>query len=251
MNRTDALNYVIKEKGYISYLEIGIQHGNNFNSIKCRDKVGVDPNVDIKGVFKKTSDQFFESNSKKFDLIFIDGMHTHAQSMKDFEQAKKVLNKGGAIAFHDALPHNEEYTKPHWCGDVYKTCLKVSQDHYVITFSEDHGVCFVYPDFKAVKVSGESINAYPGIDKLKSLLNAVDDLSSLVEESISTDFSKAELWNTDAENQQNDKVKGPAILDELTDDELKAEYKRLNGGKSARGKFNRENMIKKIYELQS
>ena len=34
----------------------------------------------------------------------IDGLHTFEQSLKDFYNAWEVLNKGGAVVFHDTIP---------------------------------------------------------------------------------------------------------------------------------------------------
>jgi len=40
---------------------------------------------------------------KKFDFIFIDGEHSYDAVMNNFEIAVRLLNKGGAIVFHDVL----------------------------------------------------------------------------------------------------------------------------------------------------
>ena len=54
--------------------------------------------------YKITSDAFFAQNKERFDCIFIDGLHTLEQSLKDFYNAWEVLNKGGAVVFHDTNP---------------------------------------------------------------------------------------------------------------------------------------------------
>ena len=48
---------------------------------------------------KKTSDDFFESNDKTFDAIFIDGMHQSDYVLRDFNNAMDCLNDGGIIFF--------------------------------------------------------------------------------------------------------------------------------------------------------
>lgn len=233
MNRTDALNHVIQKMGFKSYLEIGIQHGVNFTKIKCASKIGVDPGVsEVAGhkIVSKTSDEYFSASKAGVDLIFIDGDHSAEQSMKDFNNALEHLNEGGCIAFHDALPHNEEYTGPLWCGEVYKTCLEVSKKYYVTTFEEDHGVCFVWPEVANIQDDRVSFDKYPGIAQLKKWLNATSDLNQLIPQLSET-----------AKHEDGDP---------RSDDELKEQYKQLSGS-GYRGKFKRETIIQKINELRA
>ena len=92
-----------------------------------------------------TSDAFFAQNKERFDCIFIDGLHTFEQSLKDFYNAWEVLNKGGAVVFHDTNPDNKEYAKSfkdggQWCGDVYRTIVRlysVGSEYH--TFPDDRG----------------------------------------------------------------------------------------------------------------
>lgn len=53
--------------------------------------------------YKGTSDSFFETNTKTYDFIYIDGDHTALGVLKDGVNAIKVLNPGGIIAFDDYL----------------------------------------------------------------------------------------------------------------------------------------------------
>lgn len=43
MTRTDIINFLIKHKKFKSYLEIGLDNGDNFKNIKCDLKESVDP----------------------------------------------------------------------------------------------------------------------------------------------------------------------------------------------------------------
>jgi predicted O-methyltransferase YrrM len=51
--------------------------------------------------FKGTSDNFFKSNTQKFDFIYVDGDHTAYGVLKDAVSAYECLEVGGIIAFDD------------------------------------------------------------------------------------------------------------------------------------------------------
>src|SRR5688500_11701548 len=89
MTRTELINYIIKKQGYSTYLEIGIGTGKNFEAIKCRLKVGVDPAIEYKKgkLYNETSDSFFAKNNGGYDIIFIDGLHHADQVRKDIINA--------------------------------------------------------------------------------------------------------------------------------------------------------------------
>ena len=74
-HRFDIINNIIKYKKYNSYLEIGCQADVSFKKILAADKIGVDP-MDG-GTHRMTSDNFFKTNQKTFDIIFIDGLHEY------------------------------------------------------------------------------------------------------------------------------------------------------------------------------
>lgn len=145
ITRTDILNHLIAEANPSNYLEIGYGEGDNFKKIKIAEKVSVDP-YNEGATFQMTSDQFFKQNKEKFDLIFIDGDHSYGQVKKDFENALKVLNKGGAIVLHDTAPKDREYSSLDWCGEPYKLISELANSNRLLkwyTVPEDHGVCVV------------------------------------------------------------------------------------------------------------
>ena len=52
-----------------------------------------------------TSDNYFFNNKNNlFDLIFLDGLHTYEQTIKDIFNSLKTLKKNGVIIVHDCLP---------------------------------------------------------------------------------------------------------------------------------------------------
>lgn len=152
MTRTHILNYLADQLGFRSYLEIGVQNvRNNFRKVKCPIKVGVDPEVDDIHVFRQKSDDFFEMNKTRFDLIFIDGLHEYDQVKRDLENSLQILTPGGIIMLHDTLPDNERATliprqTVQWYGDVYKLVLDMAgrNDVRYLTVDTDCGCTIVW-----------------------------------------------------------------------------------------------------------
>ena len=114
-NRIEIIQNIINLKKYNSYLEIGTFKDELFNAINCENKVGVDPVSG--GNIRKTSDQFFNDNKNKFDLIFIDGLHLEEQVDKDIANSLKHLNKSGFLIMHDCNPPTKFHQREqHWCS---------------------------------------------------------------------------------------------------------------------------------------
>jgi len=136
--RQNVINHIIKKYNYDnpSYLEIGVWYGETFKNVNATIKDGVDPGqyCDCNYVnYKMTSDEFFENHiPKKYDIIFIDGLHTAHQVSKDLQNAIKNLNDGGVIILDDVYPHNENEQNAldlnkigSQTGDVWKAVYNV------------------------------------------------------------------------------------------------------------------------------
>jgi hypothetical protein len=117
MKRSDVINQIIKKYNYDNpnYLEVGVYTGSTFCEIMTNNKDGVDPEHYCKSNYvnyKMTSDEFFEKHvNKKYDIIFIDGLHTAYQVTVDLYNSIKNLNNGGFIVLDDVYPHSEEEQK--------------------------------------------------------------------------------------------------------------------------------------------
>jgi hypothetical protein len=133
MNRTQIINSLIKKNQYNNYLEIGVRNlKDNFNHIKCANKVGVDPAIsagqytlpDIGYALK--SDEYFAQINKnnKFDIIFIDGWHMEDQVDKDIANSLQLLNTGGTIVMHDCNPPDLRHEAWDLCGTVWRSFYK-------------------------------------------------------------------------------------------------------------------------------
>lgn len=154
-NHTQLLNALIEKHNLQSYLEIGVQNPeNNFYKINAVNKHGVDPASSGPNIWPYESDIFFASNEvKKYDLIFIDGLHHADQVKRDFENSLRCLTDNGFILIHDVLPENEPGTRvpretKQWWGDVYKWAMNIGQYPRIgyKTFNIDNGCMLVWKD---------------------------------------------------------------------------------------------------------
>ena len=117
------LNYLARGLKAENYLEIGVFNGDTFRDVEVANKTGVDPEFrfdwrelnDGSSIILKptTSDSFFETldPGQRFDLIFIDGLHTFDQSYRDIINALRHAHSRTVILIDDTIP----------C-DVFSTC---------------------------------------------------------------------------------------------------------------------------------
>ncbi len=150
-DRTLLIQKVINQLKADYYLEIGINYGINILNVICPRKLGVDPRVRItprKKIFSYfknpsnlfnrlypcTSDKFFENNEnflKKIglDVVFIDGLHTYDQSLRDVLNTLKFLNDNGIIIMHDVNPISKRSAQFGRLGDTWKTIIHLRSKH--------------------------------------------------------------------------------------------------------------------------
>lgn len=179
--RYELINILIDKYEFNDYLEIGYQQGINYNKINIKNKTAVDPSplmnistndVDIingiyverkNNLYLTTSDLFFQKFTYKYDIIFIDGLHTYDQVKKDFDNSIKSLNPNGVIVLHDMNPDDvfyngsiitgEERSKSfdeggQWNGDCFKLAIDISNGLYnyeYVTLDMDNGCMVVFP----------------------------------------------------------------------------------------------------------
>ena len=157
--RFEVINKIIKKKNYKNYLEIGCFKDENFKEIIIERKVGVDPVSG--GTIRSTSDNFFKTNNKIFDIIFIDGLHYFDQVKKDIENALEALSERGIIIIHDCLPSRIRdqmipRSHEHWNGDVWKVVVefrtKINVDVYTCMADEGLGIIFKKKNLNRLKL---------------------------------------------------------------------------------------------------
>ena len=136
--RWDLINYLINKNNYLSYLEIGCDDDVLFKKIKIKSKIGVDPVSG--GTIRKTSNDFFKNNEKKFDIVFIDGLHHYKQVKQDILNSINFLNEDGIILLHDCMPDSMSKQavpryRMQWNGDVWKAITYFRQEKFLDTFT--------------------------------------------------------------------------------------------------------------------
>lgn len=131
LHRWDLINAYIKHYSFNSFLEIGHDRGIAFDQVDIEHKESVDICPATKPTYLMSSDDFFEKYDTKYDIIFIDGLHEHAQVDRDIHNALAHLNVGGVIVMHDCHPISEACQqhlfaapKGSWTGDCWKAFVK-------------------------------------------------------------------------------------------------------------------------------
>lgn len=189
MTRNHIIQYFVRKNNYKTYLEIGCDKNQTFDHISCPFKIGVDPNSG--GNIRLTSDEFFQYNTQKFDLIFIDGLHHYNQVLLDFKNSLKFLNDNGTIVIHDMLPNNQIEQivpfNPHihgaWTGDVWRLSfdLIARNDITFKIYMEDYGVGVVTRGHQEPVFMEKSIKTWSEFLLHKSklpIVSFVDELKS-------------------------------------------------------------------------
>jgi len=188
MYRYDIINMLAKKNNAEDYLEVGLSRGRNFVRVDIKNKIGVDPRPrermgrqNVTHVM--TSDEFFEQNHKKFDIIFIDGLHTSEQVYKDINNALTFLNDGGYVICHDMNPSTEG-AHDNSCGasgDCWRALVRLRQERgglNVFVVDTDYGCGVISKAFpyyrgqKKLEINEEL--SYKGLDgNRKEWLNLI------------------------------------------------------------------------------
>ncbi len=173
LKRSAFVNRAISKYKKCKYIEIGTRYGDTFTAVPLNDadKYGVDP--DGVGNYKLLSDDFFKKyKNVKYDVAFIDGLHTYEQCKKDVINCCNHLKKDGVILMHDMLPLDPlESTKiqlqSKWCGDVWKVAFDLTYNSranfFIINADKGIGVLKIKKNFvyKSIKnINKKEFNFY-------------------------------------------------------------------------------------------
>src|ERR1022692_701090 len=166
------------------YLEIGVWLGETFHAVKATRKVAVDPKFKFaaqdreagdKVIYHETiSDIYFgelASSDEKFDVIFLDGLHTFEQTLRDLLNAEAYLKPNGVVIIDDVMPNSyqaslREYERfaavreatgskdLSWMGDVFRLVFFIDtffQQYSYATVLENHGQLVLWPERREAK----------------------------------------------------------------------------------------------------
>jgi hypothetical protein len=149
------VNALIGQLHLTSYLEIGVLEGETFANVLARRRYGVDPVPLFDAVLLPrgsrfavmTSDDFFAKirPSKRFDVAFIDGLHTVEQTYRDLINTFAHLRRG-VVLIDDTVPSDEYSAIPDqdesyrareaaglegrpWHGDVWRVVMILERHH--------------------------------------------------------------------------------------------------------------------------
>lgn len=140
------ISSLVNKCKFTSYLEIGIKNGKLYKNIKCKNKLGVDPSPiwSDDTICHKTSDEFFKTNKRTFDIIFIDGWHESEQVLRDINNSLNFLNPNGFILMHDCNPslYDRQKAPTPWNGDCWKALVKARTiyPYEIFTVDADQGI---------------------------------------------------------------------------------------------------------------
>lgn len=160
------------------YLEVGVCSGRTFDRARAAAKVAVDPvfefdheapERDVPGVeyHPVTSDHYFGTvvdPDRRFDVVYLDGLHTVEQTLRDVTNALHHLQPQGVILIDDvrpsshlaAIPDRQRFfevrnrlglTAQDWMGDVFRVVLAIEtffQHLSYATVAENHGQTVVW-----------------------------------------------------------------------------------------------------------
>jgi hypothetical protein len=176
--RADRINRIGRLSGARSYLEIGVFDGATFFDVDIKHKVAVDPNFLFDFASKEnrttkfypvTSDVYFQSCARgQFDIIYLDGLHTFEQTLRDFMNSLHYAHQKTVWLIDDTVP-NDNFSaladqercyrlrrmqgNPDWAwmGDVFKVVyfMRNAMRFYSVRTFTGHGQTVAWRDMTA------------------------------------------------------------------------------------------------------
>jgi hypothetical protein len=164
------------------YLEVGVSKGVTFHELTASRKVAVDPHFrfDVPEAealhpeatyHKMTSDEYFGTLAAgQFEVIFLDGLHTLEQTLRDLTSALEYIAHDGVIVIDDVLPISYFASMPSlrefkqlraanfvkrgsWMGDVFRLVFFIDTFFQQLSFrtvEENHGQLIAWKSARAM-----------------------------------------------------------------------------------------------------
>ena len=190
------------------YLEIGVSRGVTFHQVRAAAKVAVDPRFvfDVEAAraenrearyYEVTSDHYFGeivAPDERFDVVYLDGLHTAEQTLRDLLNTLSYLKPDGTIVIDDvkpvtalaAIPDRATFARVRaylgsrhkaWMGDVYKVVWFIDtflQQLSWRTVKENHGQAVVWQKRRS-RVRPRTIQAV-GLQSFEQFVTDIDTL---------------------------------------------------------------------------
>ncbi|MER2264568.1 class I SAM-dependent methyltransferase [Methylobacterium oxalidis] len=173
----ERINRLARICGARRYLEVGVFHGHTFFNVDVDFKVAVDPTFQFDPAAHQNdrtrfhpvgSDDFFRSaRYEPFDLIYLDGLHTFEQTLRDFLNSLAFAHDRTIWLFDDTVPNDNFSALPDqercyrlrralgngdwaWMGDVFKVVyfIRSMMKFYHFRTFGGHGQTVVWRDPK-------------------------------------------------------------------------------------------------------
>jgi hypothetical protein len=179
VGRAQVLRRLVAHYDQPRYLEIGVCEGRTFDRVPAAVKVAVDPEfrfdhtaperrVPGTSYHQVTSDEYFGrivEPGTQFDVIYLDGLHTVEQTLRDLLNALPHLQPQGVIVVDDVRPPTElaairdrqEFFEVRraadrddekaWMGDVFRLVYFIETFCQQLSFrvvSNNHGQAVVW-----------------------------------------------------------------------------------------------------------
>lgn len=200
--RPGRINNLASLNNAKNYLEVGVCKGLTFTEVNIENKDAVDPyfafdfesqrSSDV-SFFEVPSDDFFSNfanTDKKYDVIYLDGLHEFNQTFRDFCNTLRFSHEKTIWLIDDTVPNSYFAGLPSqatarkgrdmvadkqnaWMGDVYKVIFAIHDyfPQFNIRTYKTHGQTVVWqspnPQFKPVFNSLEAISRMDFIDFLE------------------------------------------------------------------------------------
>ena len=197
MKRSQVVQQLLSLYKFSNYLEIGVNRGVTFREVVAKRKVAVDPEFlfDVPesnkndAYYEVTSDEYFGNTELKetFNVVYLDGLHTFEQTLRDFTNAIEVISNNGCILIDDIRPNSYHASLPSqklgvllrtklglgdkdksWMGDTYRLLFFIQtffQQYSYATVADNHGQLVVWkklrPVSKIVERKVEELGRYP------------------------------------------------------------------------------------------
>ncbi len=175
---SERLNAALQALSGSRYLEIGVARGSTFFAVDAKIKVAVDPRFRFDPRERQShrnetyhsisSDLYIDQaipQREWFDLIFLDGLHTYSQTLRDFLGTQALARPHTVWLLDDTVPSTAMAAEPElsrvrrareflgcaedeaWMGDVFKVVAWVDSfmPQYTCLTTESPGQTFILP----------------------------------------------------------------------------------------------------------